>query len=473
MLANRSIKKAFTAGLISFLIIGIAPAISRPQVLLAYDAPASDTRSEVTIDEDDSDEALTEVFPPTNVIASAASTTTVNIAWVPSSGSQFVQVWRTHKANAEQKDYVLLGTYYAADGKSVSKSLTPGQTYYYKLRSYTKFSDGKKVYSRYSEVVSATTKSAVPAAPSRVSATASSATTVDIAWTPSEGSDFVQVWRTHKANAEQKDYVLIGTYRAKDGNSVSKSLTPNKTYYYKLRSYKKFSDGRKVYSGYSSVVKATPKVDAPESLSVTRVTKDSIGLRWSPVSGSNIMYEVWRLSSSSATPGVCLGRYSGTEKISTNLKSGTIYYYRVRAYYYYIGADKQAHRIYGPYSNMVNAVTLKNVSNPVVNLSKSADDELSEITSCANEYGWSYSTKVIKNTSSQYGIVFKGQHADSSDPRLIWIVNYCIKSEVDSYGVITSRIFITEDGEYSSSYDAYNQELALDLVLSALISYGS
>ena len=80
MLANRSIKKAFTAGLISFLIIGIAPAISRPQVLLAYDAPASDTRSEVTIDEDDSDEALTEVFPPTNVIASAASTTTVNIA---------------------------------------------------------------------------------------------------------------------------------------------------------------------------------------------------------------------------------------------------------------------------------------------------------------------------------------------------------------------------------------------------------
>ncbi len=472
MLANRSIKKAFAAGLISFLIIGITPALSRPQVLLAYDA-SSGTGFLATSDADYSAAAKDQVLPPTNVKASPASSTTVNIAWTPATGTDFVQVWRTHKANAEQKDYVLLGTYYAKDGKSVSKSLTPGQTYYYKLRSYKKFSDGKKVFSGYSAVVSATTKAAAPAAPSRVSAAASSATTVDISWTPAEGSDFVQVWRTHKANAEQKDYVLLGTYYAKDGHSVSKSLTPNKTYYYKLRSYKKLSDGRKLYSGYSSVVKATPKVEAPESLSVTSVTKDSISLRWDRVNGSNIMYEVWRLSSPSSTPGVCLGRYSGTEKISTNLKSGTLYYYRVRAYYYYTGADKQTHRVYGPYSSMVSSVTSENVSRTTSNLERPAKDLLSEITAYASEYGWGYNTEIARNTNRQYGVFFKGQHPDSSNPSITWIAYYCVKAEIDDYGVIHSGIYITEDGNFDSNYDAYIQEISLDQVINALIAYGS
>ena len=151
--------------------------------------------------------------------------------------------------------------------------------------------------------------------------------------------------------------MLLGTYAAADGKSVSKSLLPNTTYYYKLRSYKKLSNGTNVYSGYSTVVSATPKVGTPTNLKVTGTTSSSISLSWSKVAGTNINYEVWRLDDPNNTPGACLGRYTETSKTSTSLKPGTTYYYRVRAYYYYYDESNTLHRIYGNYTTIVSGKT--------------------------------------------------------------------------------------------------------------------
>ena len=197
------------------------------------------------------------------------------------------------------------------------------------------------------------------AAPGSVAANPASATTVNINWKAAAGTSFVEVWRTTKANAEQKDYVCIGIYNAKDGASVSKLLTPNKTYYYKARGYIKFSDGKKVYSGYSKVVSATPKlsIPTPSGLKVTATTQNTVSLSWSKVSGENIMYEVWRMDIAGKTPGVCIGRYDTTSCISKKLISGRTYYYRVRAYFYYYGTDGQVHRVYGNYTPIVSGKT--------------------------------------------------------------------------------------------------------------------
>ena len=80
---------------------------------------------------------------------------------------------------------------------------------------------------------------------------------------------------------------------------------------------------------------------------------------WDKVSGGNIMYEVWRMTSRTNTPGVCLGRYKDPSKLSTNLKAGTTYYYRVRAYYYYYDGNGQVHRVYGSYGSIVAGTTKK------------------------------------------------------------------------------------------------------------------
>ena len=197
------------------------------------------------------------------------------------------------------------------------------------------------------------------AAPGNVSASPASPTTVNISWKAAAGTSFVEVWRTTKANAEQKDYVCIGIYNAADGASVSKLLTPNKTYYYKVRGYIKFSDGKKVYSGYSKVVSATLKIfiAVPSGLRVTATTNNSVSLSWNKVSGSNIMYEVWRMDVAGKTPGVCIGRYDTTSSVSKKLTSNKTYYYRVRAYFYFYGTDGQTHRVYSHYSSIVSGKT--------------------------------------------------------------------------------------------------------------------
>ena len=193
---------------------------------------------------------------PYNVKATTTGYTTVEITWNTKTPVRFVEVWRASKANAQQSEYIQLGIYNASDNKSISKNLTPGGTYYYKLRGYAYDNNDKKVFSGYSTIVKATAK--VFAAPTLVSAVPQSADTVKINWTASSDTQFVEVWRTHLPNAEQKNYVMLGIYYASSGSSFSRKLTSGKTYYYKLRGYSYDSYNKKFYSGYSAVVKATP-----------------------------------------------------------------------------------------------------------------------------------------------------------------------------------------------------------------------
>ena len=289
---------------------------------------------------------------PSSVKATSQSLSSIKVTWNAVDGANGYQIWRSESADGEFKNIASL-----TDISKVNGSLTPGNTYYYKVRAY-KTKGSVKIYGDFSSVVSA---KATLQAPSSVSAKVSSPTTVDIKWSASSETEFVQVWRTDKANAAQSDYVLLGTYKATDKASVSRFLFPNKTYYYKLRGYTHYKDGKTYYSSYSKVVSAKPSVTigTPTGLKVTGTTKDSVSLVWDKVSGSNIMYEVWRLESRTNTPGVCLGRYSDPSKVSTNLTAGKTYYYRVRAYYYYYDGDGVVHRVYGDYSSIVAGTTKK------------------------------------------------------------------------------------------------------------------
>ena len=286
----------------------------------------------------------------TGLTAVKYSYNSVYLSWNTVSGASGYELLR---ATSENGTYTLVKS--QTGTTKIDADLTSGKTYYYKVRAF-KTVNGTKHYGAYSAVANCTP---ALAAPYGVSAKASSPTTVDIAWKATAETQLIEVWRTHVANAEQKDYVCIGVYNAADGASVSKLLTPNKTYYYKLRGYVKTSDGKKVYSGYSAVVSAKPSVSvtAPSGLKVTATTKDTISLSWNKVSGSNIMYEMWRMDAEGVTPGVCIGRYADPSCISKKLSAGKTYYYRVRAYYFYYDGQGELHRVYGNYSTIVSGKT--------------------------------------------------------------------------------------------------------------------
>ncbi len=285
-----------------------------------------------------------------NPKAVSASYKSIKVSWDAVSGATGYQVWRSTASNGE---YVCLGSVTTTSRESVA--LTTGTTYYYKVRAYKEVA-GTRFFGKYSSVVSAAPK---PSLPTSISVKAQSPVSAKITWSATSDVKYVQVWQTDKANAEQSDYKMVGSYSGSAKSCIVKYLTPNKTYYFKLRSYVVSDSGTKVFSAFTSVysVKPTVTVGTPTGLKVTATTKDSISLEWNAVSGDNIRYEVYRMTSATATPGVMIKRTANTSKISYSLESGKTYYYRVRAYYFYTDEGGNTHRIFGAYTSVVSGKT--------------------------------------------------------------------------------------------------------------------
>ncbi len=173
------------------------------------------------------------------VKAASASYTSVKISWNKIPGAKGYQVYRsTSKAGTYKKVADTTSTSYT------NKSLTTGKTYYYKVRMYT----SSKTYS-FSSIVSA---KPVPATPTGVKAARVSNSSIKVSWSKVSGTTKYQIYRSASKT---------GTYKkvAETSNLsyTNKSLIDNKTYYYKVRAYRKMSSG-KVYGAYSTIVSAKP-----------------------------------------------------------------------------------------------------------------------------------------------------------------------------------------------------------------------
>ncbi len=123
--------------------------------------------------------------------------------------------------------------------------LTPDKKYYYKVRAYRTVS-GKKVYGKYSSVVSGTPKLFTPKVV--VAAGVDSITVINTKVSQATG------YEIYRATSKSGKYTKVHS-----GNELmynDTSITLDKTYYYKVRAYVE-SNGKKYYSSYSSVLSAT------------------------------------------------------------------------------------------------------------------------------------------------------------------------------------------------------------------------
>lgn len=92
-----------------------------------------------------------------------------------------------------------------------------------------------------------------PAEPANVEAVLVSATRVNVSWDAVSGATGYEVYRaTSKNGTYKKIDTVIGTSKKSTG------LKTGKTYYFKVRAYKKVN-GTKTYGTFSTVVSATPK----------------------------------------------------------------------------------------------------------------------------------------------------------------------------------------------------------------------
>ena len=120
----------------------------------------------------------------------------------------------------------------------------------------------------------------VPCVPTSIRAQALSLSSIKISWKEVSGATGYQVWRSESANGT---YSCIATLSGT--SKTNSSLTAGKTYYYKVRAYKD-QNGKRLYSGYTSVVYATPNLAAPTNVTAKAASPTTVNIGWTPASGT-------------------------------------------------------------------------------------------------------------------------------------------------------------------------------------------
>lgn len=212
-------------------------------------------------------------------IKTTSTTNSITLQWNKVSGADG---YRIYKYDAAQKKYVkyksVLGTTCTISGlKSYTK-------YNFKITALVKEND-KYQAQEYSEKITAVTKKL--AAPTNVSTNANYSS-VDINWSSVKNAD---AYRVYQYDSAKKKYITVKTTSAT--NYTVKSLTPGKTYKFKIAALVK--NGKKYYvQTLSNVFSATTSAKAElQTKDFTVYDKNNNEVKLSDFAGKPIVVNIW------------------------------------------------------------------------------------------------------------------------------------------------------------------------------------
>ncbi|MBQ8198077.1 MAG: M15 family metallopeptidase [Lachnospiraceae bacterium] len=227
----------------------------------------------------------------------------------------------------------------------VDTGLTTGTTYYYKVRAYAVDAAGKKVYGAFSDISAAIPQLTVPVI---TSAKSTNYNKIKITYKRVTEANGYVIYRSTKKNSGFKKIATI-----KKGKTVTytdKKRTTGKTYYYKVRAYRKVN-GKRVYSDYSAVVAAKASLKKPKIRTVTVESADTALVKWKKVTGASGYY-VYRSTKKDGKykKAAHIKNGAATEAYVDGQENGKTYFYKIRAYRKVKGKKK-----YSPYSGILSA----------------------------------------------------------------------------------------------------------------------
>jgi len=249
---------------------------------------------------------------PTGISATAASAASITVSWNPVSGAMIYKIYYEEGVSTNK----ILAGQINNETSYTHTGLQSNTIYRYYIVSSNSAGD-----SGYSSSASATT---LPAAPTGVSASAVSTSSISVSWNPVSGASSYKIYYTTGSSTGSK--ILAGTV---NGTSYSHtSLTAGTTYYYFITAVVNSRD-----SDYSSFVQGLPLPGVPVGLAVSNATSTSINLTWNAVAGI-VWYEVYYSTSQSGAKTLLSSSvYSAsyTHNAGSSASGNTYYYFVIAA----------------------------------------------------------------------------------------------------------------------------------------------
>lgn len=152
----------------------------------------------------------------------------------------------------------------------------------------------------------------------------STANSVTISWSAVSEAQGYQVF---KYNSSAKKYELVKTTASTTYTDTS--VPAGGSAVYSVRAYKKGTDGKFIYSAFSSGFTAVTSPVAPSGLKQVSVTSGSASIGWNSVGCTG--YYIYRYDALSGVYSY-VGETQGTSFTDSNLLPGTTYTYKIKAY---------------------------------------------------------------------------------------------------------------------------------------------
>ncbi len=256
----------------------------------------------------------------------ASNCYTIKLSWAKPSNAKGYYVYR---ATSKTGSYTLLKTITSATTLAYTdNTAAPGKTYYYKVQTYGTAS-GKTVKGGTAQL---SAKTPVLAAPGSRAAAAAGCKAAKLSWSRPTGASGYYVYRN---TSKTGSYTRIATITSPATlNYTDTAVSPNKTYYYKVRAYRK-ANGT-TYNGTVGVFAdpVTPLLPAPASAKVAASNCSTVKLSWAKPKNAKGYY-IYRTTSANGSFTLIKTLASTESALSytdQKLTPGKTYYYRIQTY---------------------------------------------------------------------------------------------------------------------------------------------
>lgn len=250
--------------------------------------------------------ATTAPATPVSLTSAGQSASQIQLSWAASLGASSYNVYR-YNWNTSLYQIIKSGnvpTTYTDTG------LTANTLYYYAVEAVSASGASPKGYTNTYTLVSA---------PTSVTASAQSASSIALSWGAVSGATGYDVSRSASAGGV---YSVIGS--AVSTSYTSATLSANTRYFYKILAKNSYGS-----SAPSDTASAITWLAAPTGVVGTGLSDTSIQISWTATSGA-LSYEVWQSTSSGGVYSK-VGSPLGTAITIAPLSFSTTYYYKIKA----------------------------------------------------------------------------------------------------------------------------------------------